>query len=291
TVAGALARARGLLAAHGIESAALDARLLLQQAAGLSAAEMVSRARSALSPDVVNDFDALVARRLQREPVSRILGVREFWGMRFALNPATLDPRPDTETLVDLTLALIPDKTAPLRLLDLGCGSGCIVLALLKELPRATGTGVDSAPDAVAISAKNAAWNGINSPQHRRATFLLSNWTAAVTGEFDIIVSNPPYIPTSEVDALQPEVWLYDPRAALDGGEDGLRAFDALFRECPRLLSPGGFLAVEIGDGQQPAVTDLASCHGFALLHSRNDYAGIPRAMAFRQQRGGGKPR
>lgn len=215
-------------------------------------------------------------RRLRREPVARILGHREFWGLRFALSAHTLVPRPDSETVVATALRLVADRGAPLRLLDLGTGSGCLLVALLCELPRAVGLGVDRSPEALGIARANALRNGTGG----RALFALSDWGAPAAGPFDLVLANPPYIATDAFDGLDPEVRDHDPRAALDGGPDGLACYRAILAEAPRVLARDGRAVLEIGFDQERAVRALVERAGLTVLEGARDLGGHVRALA-----------
>jgi release factor glutamine methyltransferase len=230
-----------------------------------------------LEPAQWERFAAMVSRRCAREPVSRILGSREFWSLRFAVGPATLDPRPDSETLVASVLARLPDRNAAIAILDLGTGTGCLLLALLSELPQATGIGIDLDAAARDTAAANAEALGLGA----RAAFRLGDWARDISAQFDVIVSNPPYIESMAIDELAPEVAQYDPRGALDGGPDGLSAYRALLPQAAQRLKPGGLLALEIGAGQGPAVRVLAADAGFSDLGGAQDLAGIERCLLF----------
>ena len=254
----------------------LDARWLLADVARLSARDIVLRAHETVSAATAIAFETSVARRLSGEPVDRILGSREFWSLNFHLNAATLSPRPDTETLVEACLDVLPDRTSPWRLLDLGTGTGAILIALLHELPNALGVGVDLAPDAVAQAGRNAEANHVD----ERATFVSGDWGKGLTGPFDLIASNPPYIPAGDVDGLAPEVRKHDPMLALVGGPDGLDAYRAIAADAPRLLTPGGILALELGSGQETQVAAIVAAAGLVLAGpARPDLGGVPRAL------------
>jgi release factor glutamine methyltransferase len=268
-------RAAAYLAERGVETAALDARILVQDLLGLTSADLALRGDVPLSEDEAARLSAALARRAGGEPVARILGAWEFWGLPFRLSPATLVPRPDTETVVEAALALGHPREAPLRLLDLGTGTGCLLVALLAEWPRATGLGVDRSAEALATARDNAARNGVGA----RACFAGGDWAAAVRGPFDLIVSNPPYIAAGVIDGLAEEVRVHDPRLALDGGPDGLDAYRALIAQAPRLLAPGGRLVVEIGYDQEAALRGLAAESGLSVEAVRRDLAGHPRAV------------
>lgn len=275
-----LALATSWLADAGVDDAALDARLLAQAALGLERLEMLVRRDQPVAPDAQAALAALLARRAAREPVSRILGRREFWSLDFQLAPDTLDPRPDTETLVEAALDHLPGgRDAALRLLDFGTGSGCVLLALLSELPRAWGVGVDLSPRAAAQAAANARHLGLDG----RAAFLAGDWDTALAGRlvpgFDLILSNPPYIPDADIAGLDPEVRLHDPLRALAGGTDGLDPYRVLAPAAMRLLAPGGHLLVEHGRGQRDAVAALMQGAGLRVVATRDDLAGRDRVV------------
>jgi release factor glutamine methyltransferase len=219
-------------------------------------------------------FRALVARRAAHEPLALIIGRREFWSLDFAVSPATLIPRPDSETLVEAALATFAGRNPPRRVLDLGTGTGCLLLAALSEFPTAFGVGVDRSFAAVALAARNAAMLGMAS----RAAFLCADWNSALDGRFDLVLSNPPYIPTAQIDGLMPEVARHEPRAALDGGADGYSAYRRLVPALARLLAPDGVAVLELGAGQALTVTGLARIAGFASQPHR-DLSGIARAL------------
>ncbi|WP_413989713.1 peptide chain release factor N(5)-glutamine methyltransferase [Labrys okinawensis] len=257
----------------------LDARWLVTEAAGLPANAIILDPQRVLAPEAVAKARAFVARRLAGEPVDRIVGNREFWSLAFRLGPATLSPRPDTETIVEACLAVLPDKQGAYRLLDLGTGTGAILIALLSERPRATGLGIDKAAEAVAIARLNAEDNGVAA----RAHFAEGDWLADIAGPFDLIVSNPPYIPSRDIAGLDREVREHDPRLALDGGGDGLDAYRAIAADGPRVLAPGGFLVFELGIGQEEDVAALMQAAGFTLLGpARTDLGGVARALVGR---------
>lgn len=220
----------------------------------------------------------LLARVVAHEPLSRILGIREFWGLPFALSADTLDPRPESETVVAAVLDRLPDRDHAYRLLDLGTGTGCLLLALLSELPHATGIGVDIAPGA----ARTARYNAVQLGLAGRAQFLAGHWAAAIAGRFDAVVANPPYIPTSDIAGLAAEVREYDPRRALDGGPDGLASYREIVSALPRLLRPGGRFATEVGAGLADIVAAILTAQGLRLDSIVPDLAGIPRCVVAR---------
>jgi len=276
----AQARAAQVLRDGGIDTAALDARALLRAATGLSFEALIVNGRAPLSPPSAERLEGYVARRLAGEPVSRIRGTREFYGRDFKIDRNTLDPRPDTETLVAATLEVAGSYgllSRPLRLLDLGTGSGCILVTLLAELPEAAGTGTDINPGALEMARDNAAAHGVAD----RALFVASDWFEGLTGRYDIIVSNPPYIASAEIAGLAPEVARHDPLAALDGGADGLDAYRRIAAAAPQFLAPGGALIVEIGYTQAESVADIFRAGGLIVANDnvRFDLAGRPRCV------------
>ncbi|NNM74012.1 peptide chain release factor N(5)-glutamine methyltransferase [Enterovirga sp. DB1703] len=275
TRAAAQAGLRRALTAAGIASAALDARLLVAAALGIGATAFLAHPDERLTAEQAARLGALARRRLAREPVGRILGEVEFWGLPFRLAPEVLAPRPDTETVVEAALERSAGVEPPRRILDLGTGSGCILVALLSELPAAFGVGVDRSPDALRIAAANAARNGVG----LRAGFAASDWAAALGTGFDLIVSNPPYIRTAEIAALDLDVSRYDPAAALDGGRDGLDAYRAILADSWRCLAPGGRLVLELGHDQAAAVEELGRAQGWRKEALRTDLAGHSRAI------------
>ena len=253
----------------------MDARLLIGFGLGLSRAQILARERDAL-PDAARPvIDGLITRRVQREPVSRIMGTRGFWTLDLVLHADTLDPRPDTETVVECVLDHLPDKHLPLRVLDLGTGTGVLLLALLSELPNATGVGTDIAHNCLITAEENARNNSVAD----RAIFVESDWVTGVEGAFDVVVSNPPYIPSDEIDGLMPEVAQYEPRRALDGGPDGLQFYRSLYAELKGFLAPDGLCAVEVGAGQSEPVAAIAADHGFPVAEVREDLSGIDRVV------------
>jgi release factor glutamine methyltransferase len=240
----------------GLDAPELDARLLVLQAAGLSHEAYVLDPQWSLPAGAAGRVEDFAARRLAREPVSRIIGSREFWGRSFAVDASTLDPRPDTETLVEAVLAAVDEdggRERPLRLLDLGTGTGCILLTLLAELPRAWGVGIDISQEALAVARRNAQAHGLSG----RAAFCCGDWAATISGTFHYILSNPPYIRSEDIAALDPEVRDYDPRRALDGGADGFAAYRRIAQEALALAAPGARLALEAGAGQMRQLHDL----------------------------------
>ena len=270
------------LASAGIESSELDARLLVGQALGLDLTGMIAAANRVLTAAESNRLEALASRRLAGEPVARILGQKEFWGLPFALSPAALVPRPDTETVVELALEMLRAQPAnkPLSIADLGTGTGAILLALLSELPDATGIGTDISLEALETATANAVLLGLST----RANFIRCDYASELTGPFDLIVSNPPYIATRDIAGLAVEVRDHDPRKALDGGRDGLDAYRALIPQAASILAPGASLVVETGQGQAAQIEALMTAAGLVPQRPpRADLAGIPRAVGARK--------
>ena len=247
TVRSAIDRAAQRLAAANVTGSRAEARRLVALADRCSSEQIVAMPDRELSADAAARVESLVARRVSHEPFAYIAGEREFWSLSFRVGPATLIPRPDTETVVEAALDYVRSRliSSP-RILDLGTGSGCILLALLSELPGATGVGVDISEAALQFARDNAMALGLAA----RASFRLGNWAEGIIGPFDLIVSNPPYIPDAEIPTLEPDVALFEPLTALKGGGDGLDAYRALVGMAPPRLAPNGALALEIGAGQ-----------------------------------------
>lgn len=263
--------------ACGIDSAELDARILVGWALGLDRTALASTDDRQLSRDEEAAVATLAERRLAHEPVARIVGRKEFWSLPLLVDASTLVPRPETETVVEAALAVIDDagpRTRPLRIADLGTGSGAILLALLSESASAWGVGTDVSVPALFAARENARRLGLD-----RARFLACDMATALRGPFDVIVSNPPYIASHEIPALAPEVRDFDPRRALDGGTDGLDFYRSIAAAAPALLAPGGALIVELGAGQAQAVAALFAAEGLVPLPPRPDLSGIPRAL------------
>ena len=269
------------LTAAGIDNVRFEARLLLGHAAGLSVEQLVARGSDPVPAGVAAAMRELTGRRVRREPMAYILGEREFWGLPFKVSPAVLVPRPDSETLIETVLDLLPERERPLRILDLGVGSGCLLLTLLREYPKATGVGVDASPEALAIAGENAGLLGVAS----RARLMVDDWRQAgwsdrLGGPFDLLVSNPPYIETSTIATLMPEVANHEPRLALDGGPDGLEAYRIIAAAAPRLIGPGGWALVEGGEGQAIDISGIFASVGLSPQAPRKDLAGVERVVA-----------
>jgi release factor glutamine methyltransferase len=273
TYGAALSAARNALRNAG---AAGDARLLMMAAADLDMAALIGREGEELPAAAAAAFARHLQRRLAGEPVARILGEREFWGLPFRVTPATLDPRADTETLVEAVLEAIgPRREEAVAILDLGTGSGCILAALLSECPRASGIGVEADPDAAAVARDNLERLGLA----QRAEVRVGNWLAGIERRFDVIVSNPPYIRQADIEALSVEVRGFDPHLALGGGADGLQAYRDILAGIGPVVAEGAVVAFEVGAGQAAAVAALSRQAGLSRTAMRRDLAGIERVV------------
>jgi release factor glutamine methyltransferase len=257
----------------GIPDARREARLILAYALGIEPAMILGYPERPVED--ASRFEDLIARRARREPLSHLTGRREFWSLEFEVTAATLDPRADSETLVEAALAALPDHQAPLSIADFGTGTGCLLLALLSDLPNATGLGVDIGEETLAVARRNAVRLGLA----ERALFAIGDWCDSLAGPFDLIVSNPPYIPAGEIEGLQPEVAKFEPRRALDGGADGLDAYRRLGPDISRLLRPGGVAVLEFGLGQGDAVARLMAAEGLIGQGFSADLAGHDRCV------------
>jgi release factor glutamine methyltransferase len=260
------------LAAAGVESPRTEARLLYAHALGVRRDDTLS-ADLKPTPEQTAAFAAMVMRRIAREPFAYVTGAKEFWSLDFQVGPGVLVPRPETETLIEEALRVIPDRNTPLAVADLGTGSGALLIAALKEFPRAAGLGLDSSAEALGYARRNVFVHGLS----ERAKLKLDDWAAAPDDSFDLVFSNPPYIPSVEIESLDPEVSRFEPRAALDGGPDGLDAYRALALVLPRILKKGGWAILEIGAGQ--AVEPVFQGSGLRLAGITPDLGGIPRAV------------
>jgi len=281
TIHTALQTAALRLRAAGIESARLDAQLLLGEVLKVAPPDLVAYPERPLTPHEDDHFLDLVERRCRRQPLSQLLGRREFWGLNLRLTADTLDPRPDSETLIEAALAEVGDRSRCLRLLDLGTGTGCLLLALLSELPNATGLGVDCSEAALAVAGANATDLGLTD----RAAWRCGSWGAGVTESFDLVISNPPYIASAEIDRLMPEVARYEPRLALDGGADGLACYREIAAAIPRLLRADGWLVLEIGSRQAEPVAAVFAAAGLRLARRRRDLGNLDRCLVMQWNR------
>ncbi|MBR0840924.1 peptide chain release factor N(5)-glutamine methyltransferase [Bradyrhizobium liaoningense] len=270
------------LKAAQLDEAELDARILLGAVLGLDLTGLIAQAARPLTAADASRLVQHAERRIAGEPVARILGTREFWGLPFRLSEATLVPRPDTETVVELALEIFRERNAshPPRIADIGTGSGAILLALLHEIPDAFGIGTDLSLSALVTARDNAATLGLAD----RAAFVACSYSAALSGPFDLIVSNPPYIPSAEIPKLSIEVREHDPHLALDGGNDGYDAYRALIPQATERLAPGGALVVEAGQGQARNIETLMTAAALSVDRPpKADLAGIPRAVSARK--------
>jgi release factor glutamine methyltransferase len=277
TIGAALAAAARRLGESGSQTPGLDARLLMEWAAGWEAARLISASQDELRANVAERFRRAVAERAGGRPVARIVGSREFWGLDFELGDETLVPRPDTETLVGSVLSRVeaPRSEWRGRICDLGTGSGAILVTLLSELPAASGVGVDLSTAAIDIARRNGERHGVTG----RVDWLCGDYTEVPRERFDILVANPPYVATAEISGLALEVRAHDPHLALDGGSDGLDAYRTIAARLPQLIHPGGLVALELGVGQADSVAQLTSRHGLDSISVDPDIAGIPRVL------------
>ncbi|MFJ6326349.1 MULTISPECIES: peptide chain release factor N(5)-glutamine methyltransferase [unclassified Rhizobium] len=280
TVAGLLQEVRVRFAEADLDDPATEARILVGGLLHLSSTELVTRGADAVLLEDVEKARAAIGRRLNHEPVHRILGEREFYGLPLRLSPATLEPRPDTEILVDTMLPhmrRLESQVGNVHLLDMGTGTGAICLALLQECPQATGVGSDISSEALETARGNAERNGLAA----RFTTVHGSWFEAIHERFHVIVSNPPYIASSVISTLAPEVKDFDPPAALDGGLDGLDAYRAIAKDAARFLHPNGMIGVEIGYDQRETVTSVFEGAGFLLVEAVRDYGRNDRVLVF----------
>lgn len=276
SVSQALGGAAQRLAGAGVDRPRHEARLLLAHVTGLSQTRQIADPDRILPDDARARFEHLIARREDREPISHLTGEREFWSLSFGVGPAVLDPRPDSETLVAAAFEFFPEPDGSCTVLDLGTGSGCLLLSFLAHRPNAHGIGIDVSGDALRIAAQNADRLGL-AP---RADFVCGDWGAAVIGSFDLILCNPPYITSRQLADLAPEVARYEPRIALEGGADGLGAYRELVPRLSRLLRSDGVVLLEIGAGQAADVASMAKNFGLDVIKVYRDLAGIERCLA-----------
>lgn len=274
TIAHHLHTARTALAPVAKANAALEARLLAAHAWGMTPEALVMAGNE---PRDAAALDVLVARRMKAEPVAQILGKKDFWKGTFFVNADVLTPRADSETMIETLLRLRPDVRAPLRMLDLGTGSGCLILSALGEYPNARGVALDASLAALTVAAKNATVLNLAA----RLEMKQSDWCSAAVGRFDVVLSNPPYIPAKDIQTLDADVREYEPHAALDGGADGLDCYRSILQQLPQHLNAGALLLFEVGIGQSADVAALGQAQGFTLHAIVNDLAGIPRVVVF----------
>lgn len=282
TIADALAKAVTVLKDAGVDTANLDARVLLAQVLGVGREYLVINSEFALSDEQLIAYEQMIERRMTREPVAQILGEREFWSLKFRVTPDTLVPRPDSESVIEAVLDYVPRREAKLLIADFGTGTGCLLLSLLSEFPNAHGLGVDISEAALAVAEKNAANLGLS----ERAHFHHAKWGEGIIGRYDVIVSNPPYIPENDIDGLAPEVAKFEPKTALAGGADGMKAYRELMPHVKRLLAVHGVAVLEFGKDQHEAVMDIASEHGLQPLELQSDLAGIIRCVVLTHAEG-----
>ncbi|WP_041803040.1 peptide chain release factor N(5)-glutamine methyltransferase [Micavibrio aeruginosavorus] len=261
--------------AAGIENPGLEARILVKAALGVADADLITGSAQTYPQADLDRLEGMVARRLAGEPPSRILGSREFWGRDFVLSPDTLDPRADTETLIEVALECFKGRAAPQRILDIGTGTGCIIITLLAEWPGATGVATDLAAGAVEMARLNAHNNGVAD----RIQVVQTRWADGIDEKFDLIVSNPPYIPSKDIESLDENVRRFDPILALDGGNDGLDAYRAILEQGKSRLKPGGVMLWEIGINQVNDITRLVEIIGATRGRVWADLGGIPRVV------------
>jgi release factor glutamine methyltransferase len=273
----ALRGAATTLGAAGIEAPHREARILMAHVLGIDLAALLRRRSSAVTDAEQERLAELVARRAAHAPVALLLGHREFWSLDFIVTPDTLIPRPDSELIIEVAVGLHPDRKLG-RILDLGTGTGCLLLAALTEFPGAWGLGIDRSLAAAMVAQRNMRRLGLSG----RAAILVGGWTEAIDGRFDLLLCNPPYIQAADIAGLMPEVALHEPRLALDGGADGLDPYRVLFPDLHRRLAPGGTALFEFGAGQAAALLDLARQAALTIVEVRADLAGHPRVMILR---------
>ena len=284
TRAAALGSAAAELRAAGIDAPRRDARLLMQHALGLTPEALLAHDDRPLGVAEGRRLAALVRRRAAREPLAYLTGRREFWSLDFAVDRSALVPRPETETVVEAVLARAAHLPPRPHLLDLGTGSGCLLIALLSELHNATGVGVDISAAAASLAQANARRHDLDG----RASFVVADWGVPLAACFDIVVSNPPYVAGTALASLAPEIACHEPQAALAGGADGYVCYRQLAPQIARLLAPGGLAAVEVGAGMADEVASLFAAEGVEEIDRRRDLAGIDRCALFVHWAGAG---
>jgi release factor glutamine methyltransferase len=264
---------------YKIPSYSLDADLLMAYALKTTREHIFCNPKNELSQSQVNKFNQLVKRRISREPMSHILGTREFWGIDFKVTQDTLDPRPDSECLIEQVLDLFKNNSAKKTVLDLGTGTGCLLLTLLTELQSFTGTGIDISEGAIRVAKSNSEKLGLA----KRTSFVVSNWDSSIKNKYDLIISNPPYIKSSDIEGLEPEVSTYEPKQALDGGNDGLMYYTQLAPIIFNLLPKGGFAVLEHGIGQETEIRKILENNNLTFVSYKKDLAGINRCITVKK--------
>ena len=277
TIAAALEAAIKKLSAAGVENPKLDSKLLLCHAADIEPVELITNSNRQLPAQNLQSFEALIKRRVLREPVSHLIGEREFWSLPFLVSSDVLDPRPSSETLIQAALRYVEDTKKVFSVLDLGTGSGCLLITILKECPLATGIGIDNSEAALLVARQNAAKHSVGN----RSKFEFSSWGRNLNESFDLILCNPPYIADGELVLLEPEVIVYEPRMALFAGDDGLSAFRDLAPDIYRLLNLDGVAVLECGLGQVTSLVEIFSIAGLKHLETLPDLEGIERCCVF----------
>lgn len=275
TIEAALRLATSRLTDVGIEDARREARILVGHAVRLDPQAVPITPERTMDQDQWLQFNNVLGRRCSRRPMAQVLGRREFWSLNFEVSEETLAPRPDSETLVEAALAAFPSETAAIRILDMGTGTGCLLLSVLSERPAGSGLGIDLSEEAVAVARRNAVHLGLDA----RSRFEIGDWTEGLAGPFDLVIANPPYIRSDEIPLLEPEVGMFEPSLALDGGPDGLDCYRKIAANCRDLMAPDGRIVLEIGIGQAMSVAQILSSAGLADITIRRDLAGIERCV------------
>ena len=250
--------------------------MLVKHITGLTDADLISNQDLILTDNQTNLLNAMVSERLSGRPISKIIGRKEFYGRDFIVNDDVLDPRPDSETLIEVVLGHATSRNKDFKILDMGTGSGCLILTLLSELPNATGIAADISPSALEIARQNAGKLGV----HARVQFIESDWLESIKGQFDIIISNPPYIESKDIDGLDITVSKYDPILALDGGDDGLHPYKVILPQIRNHLKQNGFLAMEHGVGQSQSIMEIARNSGLSDVQTHDDLGGRDRVIS-----------
>ena len=281
TIKSLLEQSKQALQEVGITSYSLDADLLMSHVLNISREEIFCYPMREISRTEEQEFNALIKRRALREPISHILGKHEFWGREFKVTEDTLDPRPDSESLIENILEIYKDKTPPQNILDFGTGTGCLLLTLLCEFKEANGVGIDIKKSTISVAKENSLKLGLA----KRSCFVVSNWGKSVKGKYDLIISNPPYIKHSDIDGLEPEVSKYEPRQALDGGNTGLECYIELAPQMFDLLSEGGFAVLEHGIGQETEIRKILEDNNFSFINYKQDLAGINRCITVQKNK------